>query len=490
MSAGPNLLFLFSDQHAQRVAGCYGDGIVATPNLDRLAGGGVTFDNAFTPSPVCVPARMAMLTGRHPHANVCWTNDDILSSAHPTWLHSLGAAGLRTALVGRMHSMGPDQLRGYAERAVGDHSPHWPGVPRHDLGVLARANDPFRESVVNSGKGQAAYQVVDEASCEAACEWIRRWAREGRAEAGEQFALTVGFILPHAPFVAPDSDFERYRGRVPAPAKDARADDHPWLAWWRENRGVAALTAADADRARTAYYALTARLDRLIGRVLAALEEAGLGGDTLVVYASDHGEQIGERGLWWKHTFYDESAKVPLVMSWPGRLPRGERRGQVVSLIDLAATMVEALGGVPLPSAHGRSFLDVARDGASPWLDLAFSEYCTDAVPDWTGGMAVQQRMIRLGRWKLVYYHGYEPQLFELRADPGETTDLAGSAAHRPVREGLLQMLLADWDPDAIAKAMARRRKDKDVLAAWGRETVPADFVRFTLGPEMNRLDG
>ena len=151
--ARPNLLFLFSDQHARRIAGCYGDAMGATPHLDQLAREGVVFDNAYCPSPLCVPSRMSMLTGRHPYEQECWTNDDYLRPDAATWLHSVGAAGYRPVLAGRLHSMGPDQLHGYVERMVGDHSPNWGGVPRHDLGVLDKANDPWRESLERSGVG-------------------------------------------------------------------------------------------------------------------------------------------------------------------------------------------------------------------------------------------------------------------------------------------------------------------------------------------------
>ena len=167
--ARPNLLFLFSDQHARRIAGCYGDPVALTPNLDRLAREGLAFDNAYCPSPLCVPSRMSMLTARHPYAQECWTNDDYLRSDAATWLHAAGAAGYRPALAGRLHSMGPDQLHGYALRTVGDHSPNWGGVPRHDLGVLDKANDPWRESLQRSGVGQSAYQVKDVATAASAC---------------------------------------------------------------------------------------------------------------------------------------------------------------------------------------------------------------------------------------------------------------------------------------------------------------------------------
>jgi choline-sulfatase len=491
MSKRPNLLFLFSDQHAFQVTGCYGDKIVETPNLDRLAREGVTFDAAYCPSPICVPSRMSMLTARHPSAQDCWTNDDFLVSDRATWPHALGAAGYRPILIGRLHAMGPDQLHGYAEREIGDHSPNWGGIARHDMGVLNETNDPHRTSVIRSGSGESVYEVKDRDVTRAAVACLDRLGAARKGGDDQPFALTVGFMLPHPPYVATKEDYARFADMV-QPARLARGpagQEHPWLAWWRNNRGIDEVPADDAMRARIAYYALTYRLDAMIGEVLAALQRNGLAENTLIVYSTDHGDQIGERGLWWKHTFYEESVRVPLIMSWPGQIPQGERRRQVVNLVDLAATMVDALGAPALPHAQGRSFLNVARDANAPWHDETFSEYCTDEVPVWTGGMAVRQRMLRSGDWKLIYYHGYRPQLFNLAADPDELRDLGDDPAHAAIREQLLARLLADWSPDAIDARMKQRRRDKDLIGAWARGTKPASTFIWQTRPDQNRLD-
>jgi choline-sulfatase len=486
----PNLLFLFSDQHARRIAGCYGDDVAITPNLDRLAADGVAFDHAYCPSPLCVPSRMAMLTAQHPYVQGCWTNDDYLRSDAATWLHAVGAAGYRPTLAGRLHSMGPDQLHGYAERRVGDHSPNWGGVPRHDLGVLDKANDPWRESLVRSGVGQSAYQVKDAETAAAACEYLREVALARRNGDAAPFCLTVGFLLPHPPYVAWREDYARFDGRVRPPAcPQPPSPPHPWEAWWRDNRGIADIDPNDALRARTAYYALVHRLDLLVGMVLRCLHDQGLDDDTLVVYSTDHGDQLGERGLWWKHTLYEDSVRVPLLMRWPGRIAAGERRDQVVNLIDVAATMVDALGGPPLPHAQGQSLMPVIQDARAAWNNETFAEHCTDRVPAWTGGRATQQRMVRSGTWKLIYTHGHVPQLFDLATDPHERQDLAADPAYAELRASLEARVLDGWDPDAIAATIAARRQDKDVIDAWARHVRPPDDFRWILTPEQNRLE-
>ncbi len=484
-----NLLFLFSDQHTPAVTGCYGDAVVATPNIDRLAAEGVRFTNAYCPSPVCVPSRMSMLTGRWPHRQECWTNDDILRSDLPTWPHALGAAGAWPVLIGRMHAMGPDQLHGYAERHVGEHSPNWPGTSRHSLGVLAGTNDPQPESLEKAGRGYGAYQAKDEAVTAAAVRWLAEEAPR-HAAAGTPFALTVGLMLPHPPYVVDREAYDAVAGRVPPPRLGPEAADHPFHTWWREDRGIAGASDEAVARARTAYWGLVGRMDEMIGQILEALEATGLMDDTLVVYASDHGDHVGERGLFWKHTFYEESVKVPLVMRLPGVLPEGAVRDEVVNLTDLGQTMIEAMGGAPLPHADGRSFWRLAQDVAAPWQSVTFSEYCTDTVPAWTGGRAVQQRMVRAGDHKLVVYNGAPDQLFDLAADPDETRDLADDPAMAGVLSDLRARIAADgWHGDRIAARMAERRAEKDVIGAWARATQPDSTHVWTFDPAINRLD-
>lgn len=486
--SSPNVVFLFSDQHNRSVAGCYGDDLVRTPNIDRLAAQGVRFDNAYCPSPICVPSRMATLTSRWPCRQDCWTNDDLLRSDLPTWLHGAGAAGYFPMLIGRLHAIGPDQLHGYADRRVGDHSPNWQGAERQPMGVLDGTNDPTLRSLERAGPGYSAYQAKDAAVTRSAVDWLKR---EGVAlnTDGKPFCLTVGLMLPHPPYVVDAGAYQIYAGKVPPPRLGRDAADHAFHAWWRGDRSLDAATPQQTDRARTAYWGLVHRMDEMIGNVLAALEETGLLDNTLIVYASDHGDHLGERGLWWKHTFYDESARVPLIMRLPGVLPAGETRQQVVNLVDLGQTLLEAMGAEPLPHADGRSFWHLAQDNSAPWTSETFVEYCTDTVPHWTGGRAVQQRMMRSDNWKLAIYDDAPPQLFDLSSDPDEKHNLADDPAHRETLERLTDLLTGDWQPADIATRMRTRRSEKDILLAWAQNVQPASSHIWTFSPEINRLD-
>ncbi|HXI16084.1 MAG TPA: sulfatase-like hydrolase/transferase [Chloroflexota bacterium] len=505
----PNILHILSDQHSPYVLGCYGDGVVHTPNLDRIAAHGALFESAYCPSPICVPSRMSMLTGRHPYQNACWNNSHILDSHIPTFAHALGAVGYRTILAGRMHSLGPDQLRGYSERLVGDHSPNpegnpsGPGTPGR--GPLEGTAGPARVSLTNSGAGQGGYQVHDEHVTAAAVDVLNRLGVDRRSLPTEQepqpFLLSVGLMLPHQPFVARHDEYERYRGRVLAPKHaQPQEPDHPYFQWWRERTGITGgVTAEEQERCRTAYWALVDRMDAMIGQILHALEENGFTQDTLIVYTTDHGEQAGEHGLWWKQTMYEASARVPLLVSWPGVVPPAMRVKRVVSTLDVTATLLDAAGAPALPDMAGRSLLGVIGDPNSPvilstakdpflprpsaeqWKDIAFSEFCVEE--GW------YQRMIRSGPWKLVHYHGYRPQLFHLNDDPDELHDLAEDPRHAATREALTRRVLEGWDADAIAAQSTLKRKQAGILRAWARTTHPTEQHRWHITREMHYLE-
>lgn len=481
MTDRPNLLFLFSDQHSQKIAGCYGDPIIQTPNLDKLASTGVVFDNAYCPSPLCVPSRMSLLTGRYPYQQEVWMNDDFLASDIPTFAHSLGAAGCQPTLIGRLHSIGPDQLHGYVDRRVGDHSPNWIGVARHDMGILKGAAGPGRATIEKSGTGQSAYEVKDFDTTAAAVNYFETKNKNN------PFCVTVGFMLPHAPYVASKADFDVYNGRIGMPAipPPRPEDEHPWLHWWRQKHNIVEVPEQNIIRTRAAYYALVTSLDRMIGRIMDVLECKRLLDNTLVIYASDHGDHIGERGLWWKHTFYDESVKIPLILSMPGRVPSGERRQQVVNLVDLNATILDALEAPPLQQSMGRSLMGVAQDNGADWTNLTYSEYCSDQSK-WDG---MRQRMVRKDNWKLIYYHGYPPQLFNLSEDPDELNDLSSNISAGEILDELMTLVLRNWNPDSIESTQKDRMKDKHVIGQWARETLPDNNYLWPLMPDMNKLD-
>lgn len=489
-SPRPNLLYIHSDQHSPHVTGCYGNDIVETPNLDQLSARGVIFDNAYCCSPICVPSRMSMLSGRHPFQNEVWTNEHALDSTIPTIAHAMGAAGYRPELVGRMHALGPDQLHGYAARFVGDHSPNYPGNPGPDRGVLEGTAGPERLSLTRSGPGQSGYQVHDEEVTAVTIARLNQLGVQKRAGLLDKpFSISVGLMLPHPPYVARAEDFERYAGAIAPPRKPPppTGKDHPFMSWWRTATGIEKLDEAETLRARAAYAGLVYRTDALIGQILDALRANRLDHNTLIIYTSDHGDMQGEHGLFWKHVFYEESVRVPLIMSWPGRIPQGQRCRRVVSAVDVAATMLDALGAPALPNAAGRSFFAHVDGRPQPpiWEDIAFSEYCTDRFGPPEGAF---QRMIRREDWKYIYYHRQPPQLFNLKEDPDERVDRSDDPRCRSIMQDLHAETLRDWDPDCVRRKMEQKRADEPILQAWARHTGPEERYRWPLRNEMNWL--
>ncbi len=491
----PNLLYIHSDQHNPFVTGCYGDPLVETPHLDRLAASGATFDAAYCTSPICVPSRMSMLTGLHPYQHQTWTNRHVLHSGIPTFAHALGAAGYRSVLAGRMHVRGPDQLHGYSDRLVGDHMPNHLGGPMPEMGILLGTETPVRKTLATSGPGQVAYQLHDEEVTAAAVNFLDGIGRECRAGlTPDPFSLTVGFMLPHPPYVPRQAAYERYRNRITLPRKPRpfAEERHPYLRHWRTHTGSETVSEDEARNTRAAYWALVSEVDTMVGQIVTALHANDLAENTLVIYTSDHGDMMGEHGLWWKHVFYEESVRVPLIMAWPGVITPGQRCDRVVSSLDVSATMLDALNAPALPHSPGRSLLGLvtagsvgAGRGTSTWEDLAFAEYCEDQYSP-PGG--AYQRMVRSGAWKLIDYDHDPSQLFNLAEDPDELVDRAADPACAPVLAELRARVRAGWEPAQIRARMVEMDADNQILEAWARTTNPAEQYRWRPRAEMNRL--
>ena len=477
MSDRPNILLIMSDQHNPYVMGCAGDEVVRTPNLDGLASRGVRFENCYCPSPLCVPSRMSFMSARTPSHNQVWTNQCSLSSNAPTFAHSLGAAGYEVVLGGRMHFVGPDQRHGFEQRIGGQISPTYVGSRNRAIPAeLFPGAGQSRPAVEISGPGRQGYQAYDEVVTEACVDFLLN-----KAGADRPFCLVAGFVLPHCPFICPEEEWDYYIDRVTLPEIPAGYFDslHPAMQLWRRNRGIADVSEDSIRRARAGYYGLVTHIDRLIGELLEAVEETGLAEDTIIIYTSDHGEMAGDHGLWWKSNFYEGSASVPLIASWPGRIPEGARPSHVTNLMDLGPTMIDLAGAEPLPDVDGRSLAPVLRGEDCDWTDETFSEhYPSGGVPP--------TRMIRSGPWKLVHFEGYRPQLFNVEEDPGEWIDLAESPEHSDIREELHARCLEGWSAAHMQESLAQRGRGNQVLAKWCQAVQPEVPEQWVAGEDDN----
>ena len=423
----PNVLLVMVDQLAAAWLPAYGHPVTRAPHLSALARDGIVFEQAHCASPLCGPSRAAMLTGRLPSGTGVFDNAAEWPAAMPTVVHALRTAGYATTLAGKMHFVGPDQLHGYEERLTTDVYPaSFDWTP--DWTLPADARLPWYhnvESLLMAGVRESAMQTdYDDEVCFHAVRKLRELARGGD---GRPFFLTVSFTNPHDPWEVRGRHWDLYAGvDVGRPAAGRAAD--PLSERLREMCGLddRPLTPEEEQRARRAYLAAVSYADERIGEVLAALEDGGLAGDTIVVFTADHGELLGEHGLWYKMSFFDPSARVPLIVRVPGGAPG--RVGEPVSQLDLAPTLAAVAGTELGPDAlDGASLLPLLRGGERAARDVV-AEYLAEGVTE----PAV---MIRRGRHKYVRCGDDPDQLFDLDADPHELRTVADAETTAALRE-------------------------------------------------------
>ncbi len=450
----PNILVVMADEHAPQFSGLYGHPQVRSPHLDRLGEEGVTFDGAYCNSPLCVPSRMSLMTGRLPSSDGVYDNASPLPSDSVTWAHLLHSVGYDVVLAGKQHFVGTDQLHGFRAQLAHDlHASALHGIYAWDDGV-APAPKPWVH-LDTIGPGSTVEIDTDDEVERQSLAYVH-----SQAGADRPWALLASFIAPHFPFVAPQEYWDMYDpDEVDMPDLPPGHLDrqHPLYGRLRSTFGLDEVTETQVRRARAAYYALVTYLDDKVGRLLAALEETGQADNTVVVYTADHGELLGEHGLWRKSVFYEHSARVPLIVRWPGVFGGGKRVAQAVSLIDLVATMVEISGADPTRPLEGSSLTGLLSGSDPDWKDEAVAEYLAHGV---LGPMA----MLRRGRYKFNYVHGEDPELYDLDSDPGEFEDLAASAEHQPVLEELRAALLTGWNPSELDARVRQSQRDRMLI--------------------------
>jgi choline-sulfatase len=474
-----NLLVLMSDEHNPRFLGAAGHPFVATPHLDALAARGTRFASAYTTCPICVPARAAFAVGRYVHEIGYWDNADGYDGAVPSWHHELRRRGHRVVSIGKLHFRGG---------AGDDHGFSEEIVPMHIVGAIGDVKGLVRDDIPKrkggdkmarrAGPGETPYTVYDRDIAARAQVWLHEEAPKWR---DRPWVLFVSFVLPHFPLTAPPHWFYRYALReLPMPKQYARDErpQHPYLDTYAHTVDYDSHfeSPEDVKRAVAGYAGLVSTVDENIGNVLRALADSGNAASTRVLYTSDHGDNVGARGLWGKSTFYEESAGVPLILAGPDVAP-GRVVDTPVSHIDCAPAIMEAAGAPPRVGGRelpGASLFALAQGATASRPVLC--EY--HAIGSTAGAY-----MLRFGRYKYCHYVGYRPQLFDLEADPEEFADLAGEARHAATLAEGERRLRAVLDPEAVdARAKARQA---ELLARFGgREAALArGDLGFTPAP-------
>jgi choline-sulfatase len=460
------LVFILSVENYRIVLGCYGDPIVKTPHLDALAARGVRFTDPYCNSPICVPSRASLATGRYVHQIGYWDNAHPYDGRVRGWGHHLMEAGHPVVSIGKLHYRDIGDPTGPSEQILPLHVVEGIGDAVGLLRATPRARGAASYLAAEAGPGESTYTDYDRRITAAACEWLRR---EGSKDPEQPWLLFVSLVCPHFPLSAPPEFFDLYPPeRMPLPRLHRQAPSHPVLRALRQSMNYGDYFDEEKTRiARSAYYGLCSFLDDNIGKILATLEACGLVGDTRVIYTSDHGDNIGNRDLWGKSVMYEEAVAVPMIMAGPD-MPEARVVTTPVSLVDAAPTFIECLGETPSAEAQslpGESLLRIATE-PGPRERTIFAEYHAAAS-------ITAAYMVRVGRWKYVHYVGYPPQLFDLEGDPEETNDLGSASTHADIRAQCETELRRIVDPEA-ANALAFRDQAAMIDRLGGEDAVLA----------------
>jgi len=427
MKRPPNILFLMDDQHRFDWFGFAGHPIAKTPNLDRIARDGVVFENAYTPAPMCIPARQCMASGKFPRSCGVEQFGEDLPPNSETFARALARGGYHTACAGKLHHAGIDQMQGWSHRICNgdDMKVHAEYIEGRDEAAWEQfAKHPgmwsLSKELQKAGAGRSPYAASDELNTAGACALIEEYfvsPQYERATPERPLLLKLSLQQPHYPFCAPAEMVERYLPLVEE-YDNQHCLEHPEFANWTHDPEE--VSKEDRLRAIAATAAMVELCDGYFGQVLDQLEACGQDlDDWLILYTSDHGEMLGEHGKWWKMSFYEGSVKVPLIMRAPKLFEGGGRSvSENVNLCDFFATFCD-VAGLPLPKeTDSRSLLPLLRGEAADWPDESVSQYRGEFL------------MIKCGALKYQYY-GDNPDwpevLFDLDADPGETRNLASA---------------------------------------------------------------
>ena len=444
----PNILWICTDQQRFDTIAAWGNDAIRTPHVDRLVREGVSFTSAYCQSTVCSPSRASFLTGRYPRTTGCRQNGQAIPPGERLISRMLADHGYRCGLAGKLHLASCANHRVETRIDDGYEVFHWSHHPQPDW-----PENAYTQWLAKHGKTweefydgpQTAYVKRGVPSQYHQTTWCAEMAVDFIREARGPWMFSFNCFDPHHPFDPPPDYLDEVRPQdMPLPSyREHELDDKPRYQqldheWAHNEEGgfhVSAMTDDDRRQVTAAYYAMIELIDDQVGRMLQALEETGQLDDTLVIFMSDHGEMLGDHGLYYKGPhFYEAAIHAPLVMRLPDRLPAARQVDALVELVDLAPTLLE-LAGVRVPErVQGRSLLPLI-DRGEPHRDHVYCEYYNA----WTHPRSYGT-MMRTREHKIVVYHGVDDgELYDLAADPGEHENLWRSAAHAALRERLLK---------------------------------------------------
>lgn len=454
-----NILILMADQLTPFALSCYGGGPAKTPHLDALAAKSVIFESAYCASPLCAPSRFSLLSGKRPSSIGAFDNAAEFPSQTLTFAHYLRAEGYRTSLSGKMHFCGADQLHGFETRLTTDiypadfgWTPDWT-LPEHrpswyhnmgsvlDAGTCVRSNQLDFDDDVTFTTRRHLFDIARD----------RQAGNDSRP-----FFMVASLTHPHDPYAIPQRYWDLYEDEdIPLPSGPIADDPHSRRLRHVSETDRTPPSIEQVRRARRAYYGSIAYVDEQFGLILNALEEAGFADDTMIVVTSDHGDMLGEHGLWYKMTFFEGGCRVPLLVHAPGTF-HPHRVGASVSHLDLLPTLVELARGQSIeewPDApDGRSLLPHLEGKTANAHDEAIGEYLGE-------GAIAPLLMIRRGRYKFIHTPSDPDQLFDLQSDPHEDRNLANLPEYAERVQTFRTEIAARWDLDALHREVLTSQK-------------------------------
>lgn len=472
----PNIVFICSDQHSYKYTGYARHPLVQTPNLDRIAAQGVVFDNAYCGSPVCVPGRSSMMTGMHASDCNSFCNSTVWDGSHPLWGKRLQGTGYHTMATGKL-DLNDDFDSGFHEIETSNQHRHNP-----DITSLFRRPVGYRVGERPGVEGGSrAERHIDSRRTEVALEFLKKDSKK----LDQPWAIYVGFTQPHPAFLALDKYYEEYpRYGIDMPNNPPGHLENLHLVM-QELRHFKRLAVPIAEerirRARAGYYGMITEMDEYVGQLWEHLEASGELSNTLFVYTSDHGESLGEHGLWQKNTLYDVANHIPLVMAGAG-LPVGKKIDTPVAHVDLVRTMLEMAGAETPSTLRGQSLLPLVFGEPGDSSRFAYSEcHCE--------GNCTGSFMIRKGDWKYLYFSWYEGLLFNLAEDPGEFNNLINHPETQAIRAELEEILRSQVDPEEVT--LRAFRAQDSMLAEMARNLSEEELyqrLERRLGPGQARI--
>jgi choline-sulfatase len=470
----PNFLILMADQLTARALPAYGNRVAHCPHIDDIAAAGVVFDSFYCNSPLCAPSRFSFLAGRQVSAIGAYDNAAEFPAQVPTFAHYLRRSGYQTVLSGKMHYCGADQLHGFEERLTTDIYPADFGwTPDWDRFAERPGWYHTMDSVMEAGPCTRTNQIdFDDEVVYSARQRLFDLAR-GRDR--RPFCMVVSLTHPHDPYAIPQRYWDRYADvEIDMPrVRDGGAPEDPHSRRLRHVCGLERVTVTETQvrAARRAYYGAISYVDEQIGTLMSALAEARFADDTIVLLLADHGDMLGERGLWYKMNFFEPACRIPMIVHAPARFA-ARRVPTSASLVDVLPTLCELAGGSATDYAtplDGTSLVPQLEGGAGAGADDVIGEYAAE-------GAIAPLVMIKRGRHKFVHSPADPDQLYDLATDPDELRNLAvdPTPAVRPVLAGFRAETARRWDLPAMHAAVVasqRRRLFVNEALRTGRHT-------------------